>query len=269
MKVEYKTRKCHYYNEDRIFIGKNLFMVMDGATPLVKNGVKPTEASWLVSFVKKRLPLTCENVVGKLKEISISALEQLVEWKFPIDDKYMPSCGISFVNFLGDKIEAQTLGDCEVTFRLKNGEVVRVYQDDLIKLDAIAVEKMEKIAKEKNIPMLEARKEINDILIKHRSYMNKKGGYSVFTPSKTGEFTYSNFVIDKDKVDEIYIYTDGISQSFDELKIYNSHEEMFKKSLNIEKEIKKIEKKAFLDKDCNKYPRFKTIDDIAVIKIKL
>ena len=43
---------------------------------------------------------------------------------------------------------------------------------------------------------------------------------------------------------------------------------MFKESIDINEEIKKIEKRAYEDKNCNIYPRFKTIDDIAIIKIE-
>ena len=80
---------------------------------------------------------------------------------------------------------------------------------------------------------------------------------------------YSVNFFDLDDIKELYIYTDGITQAFDELKIYNSCEEMFEKSIDVNEEIEKIKERAFSDKDCNKYPRFKTIDDIAIIKIEM
>ena len=36
MKITAKTRKSHYWNEDRFVLGKDYFMVIDGATPLIK-----------------------------------------------------------------------------------------------------------------------------------------------------------------------------------------------------------------------------------------
>ena len=43
---------------------------------------------------------------------------------------------------------------------------------------------------------------------------------------------------------------------------------MFKKSLDIENEISKIVDVSFNDPFANKYPRFKKIDDITVIKVE-
>ena len=42
---------------------------------------------------------------------------------------------------------------------------------------------------------------------------------------------------------------------------------MFKKSLDLDIEIKKIVSTSFKDHKCNNYPRFKKIDDITVIKM--
>ena len=36
MKITTRTRKSHYWNEDRFVLGTNYFMVIDGATPLIK-----------------------------------------------------------------------------------------------------------------------------------------------------------------------------------------------------------------------------------------
>jgi hypothetical protein len=37
MKIYAKTRKSHFWNEDRFVIGDNFLMVIDGASPLIKN----------------------------------------------------------------------------------------------------------------------------------------------------------------------------------------------------------------------------------------
>lgn len=269
MKLEKLIRKSHYYNEDRIVIGKNYFMVMDGATPLKKNGIKPTEAAWFVTFIKNLLPQTCNNIIEKLNEISVKSLQQLKDWNIAIQDQYLPSSGLAWVKLEGDMISANTIGDCEVTIRFNSGEIKRIYQTELIALDDIAVKEMVRIAKEKNITMREARKCINDVLIKNRLLMNKENGYNVFTPSEKPQFKFTTAKFNVKDIKEIYIYTDGISQAFDELQIYKSHKNMFEKSFNIKEEINKIVKAAYLDKDFELYPRFKTIDDIAVIKITI
>ena len=63
MKIYAKTRKSHFWNEDRFVIGDNFLMVIDGASPLIKNK-KFNEARWLVSYLKVHL----KNYKGNIKE---------------------------------------------------------------------------------------------------------------------------------------------------------------------------------------------------------
>ena len=65
------------------------------------------------------------------------------------------------------------------------------------------------------------------------------------------------------------MYSDGFSQAFENLKIYPSHKKMFEQITNIDNEIVKIVKVSFDDIKFDKYPRFKKIDDITVVKVDL
>ncbi len=273
MKVEKIIRKSHYYNEDRFIIGDNFCMVIDGATPLKKtNAFKPTEASWFVSFIKSRLKQNTDNVYKKLSEISKQAFLKfdniLSENKISLDNlTYYPSAGLSFVEINGDKVDIYTIGDCEALVKLKNGSLIRLIQPQLPELDKNALEKIIELKNEKRFKMKDAIKECSDILLENRKLMNAPNGYFVYTPSLTGEFNYLKETFNILDIEEIYLYTDGIAQAFDELKIYSNCEDMFSKSLDIKKEVDKIVERAFLDKECEKYPRFKIIDDITIIKI--
>lgn len=267
MTIEKITRKSHYYNEDRFFIGKNYFMVMDGATPLIKNEISPTEASWFVSIIKKHLPNYTDSVIDELKKISEFASKKLEEFNIPKQNEYLVSAGLAWIEIRENKIFAHTIGDCEVTVRLRNKQISRVYQEQLIKLDSIALQELKEVSKKKNIPIKEAMKDIKQTLIKHRKLMNKINGYSVYTPSSNPDFNYSEMQFNLNEIDEIYIYTDGLSQAFDELEIC-SYEKLFSNSIDLKNIVNLIEKKALSDRNCEKYPRFKKIDDIAIIKIK-
>ena len=79
MKFEKASRKSHYYDEDRIVIGDNYFMVMDGATPLLKTGIKPSEASWFVSFIKSHLAKNQENILEKLGYTEVYNLKEGID----------------------------------------------------------------------------------------------------------------------------------------------------------------------------------------------
>ena len=62
MKITAKTRKSHYWNEDRFVLGKDYFMVIDGATPLIKSN-NFNEACWLVTYVKENINKLTGSIV--------------------------------------------------------------------------------------------------------------------------------------------------------------------------------------------------------------
>ena len=264
MKILAKTRKSHFWNEDRFVIGKNYYMVIDGATPLIKEN-NFNEACWMVNFIKKNIDKYNGPIKNRLYELSIEGYNKLpVKTK---DEDYLPSASLSYIEFDDEYIYAYTLGDCEVTIKTKDDKIIRCFNDELSKLDNIAINELIEHSKEKKIHLSKARPYITSTLIKHRKLINKENGYSAYTLSPNPIINMSEYKIKKDNVKEIYIYSDGFSQAFENLNIYSSHYEMFKNDLNIEDEINKIVYTSFNDKYCDQYPRFKKIDDITIIKI--
>lgn len=265
MVITPKTRKSHYWNEDRFIIGENYIIVIDGATPLLKQN-DFNEACWMVNYIKKNINKYQGSVLEKLTALSKQGLIDLPS-KLK-DEEHLPSASLSFVEYDDEYFHAGVLGDCEVTFITNSNEIIRCFSSDLSKLDNISIKELISVAKEKNIHLTKARPFINDTLIKHRKLINKPNGYSAFTLMENPILNVTTFNIKKEDVKEFYVYSDGFSQSFESLKIYNSHAEMFSKSLNIEEEIKKIKEASFLDPYCDCHPRLKKIDDITIVKVK-
>ena len=264
MKINYKTRKSHTWNEDRYIIGTNFWIVIDGATPLIKNG-DMNLARYMVSYVKKNI----NRYGGRIRERLIKLSKDLFV-ELGIDSRdpaYLPTASISYVEEIDGKYYAGVLGDCEVTFITHDGEIIRCFAEDLSKLDHISKCELENEAKKHHISIREARKHITDILIKNRRLINQDGGYQGYTVSPNLTFREVSCSVDKERVKEIYLYSDGFSASFQCFDIYPNHQEMFKNTLDIELETKRIVEVAFRDKDCNKYHRFKKIDDITVVQI--
>lgn len=264
MKIIAKTRKSHYWNEDRFIVGDNFYIVIDGATPLKKKG-DTNLACWMVTYLKKNINKYKGFVKDRLIQLSKDAYNELAIESS--DKSLLPSASMSWVEDDGEYYNVGILGDCEVTFKTINDEIIRCFSDDITKLDDLAISRMIDVAKTYNIHIVEARKHIQDILIKHRKLINEPGGYSAFTLSNNLVLNEKTFKIRKDLVKEIYLYSDGFSQSFQHLEVYQSHEEMFANSLELDEEIEKIVAQAFADPYCDKYPRFKKIDDITAIKI--
>ena len=183
MKITKGIRKSHRYNEDKIIIGKNYYMVCDGATPLFKSNIKPSEAAWFVNFIKDNMPYKCDDVIKQLDKISKDAFDEYNKINTYQNDEVLsyPSCGIALLEIKDNMAYIYTIGDCEVVIKKKDGKFKRIIQEQLIYFDNKALDLMIKTRKEKNITLKEAVKECNDILIKHRKLMNKPNGYPAFT----------------------------------------------------------------------------------------
>lgn len=267
MQVSFKTRKSRFYNEDRYIISDNLFMVLDGATPLCKTNIKPSSASWFVSFVKKNIVSEKGGINQRLEKISQKAFEWLNTHGL-FEQDFLPSAGMAWAQIDGESIVVNTIGDCEATVVKRDDSVERVVQKELFALDGFAINEMVRISNELGISLVKAKEQIKPLLIKHRQMMNKPDGYNVFAPDSVGKFCFLTKTFALHDVKEIYLYTDGYADAFDALGIYPSHEMAFKHSPDVNKEVDKIVKASFDDADCTKYPRFKKIDDITIIKLK-
>lgn len=266
MKIKKYTRKSHQFNEDRYLVHKDVIMVMDGATALEKSSLKPTSGSFLVNKIKKDLPKEKGTIIERLDSIS-KKLYKMLEKSNTVSEKILPSCGLSWVEFDNEYVIIHTIGDCEAFIAKKDGSTKRIIINDLIELDNKSISELIKISKEQKISVKNARSKIDNILIKHRLMMNKNDGYSIFTPSSNPNFEYSTHVFKKDEIKDIYLYSDGFADAFTTFKLYQSAEDLFSKNRNLAKVIEKIVKKANQDKEYNKYPRFKMIDDITIVKI--
>ena len=264
MKIIPKTRTSHYWNEDRFIVGDNFCMVIDGATPLIKYE-DFNSACWMVNYIKNNISKLKANIVERLKILSKSGYSEL-----PIPNKsqdYIPSASLSFIEYDEEYFYIGILGDCEVTCITKDNQVHRYYSTDLARLDNISIKELQEQAIMRNINVVEARPYIKETLIKHRKMINTKEGYKAFTLSINPIIQPDLYKIKRDYVKEVYLYSDGFAQSFESLHIYNDHNQMFSKSLDINEEINKIKLAAFNDPYCNLHPRLKKIDDITIIKI--
>lgn len=264
MQVISKTRKAHYWNEDRFINDKDSFVVIDGATPLTDTHLF-NEARWFVDYLKTNFSRYNGRVNYKLSMLCCDAFHN-----FPIENKsedYLPSASAAWVELDVSVCHIGILGDCEVTAIYQNGDIKRFFDDRLMRLDNAAKSELIDIGRQNKIHNSEAKQFILPTLIKHRRLINKPDGYAALTIApdyKTDELQYT---IPKKGLKTVYIYSDGFSQSFESLKIYSSHEEMFKSITDVDEEIKKIVKTSYSDKNLDLYPRFKIIDDITVTKI--
>ena len=262
MQVYRKTLKSHTFNEDRFAVSSTLFAVIDGATDLSDSPSYHTRshASMLAERVKKGLlSLSKGDVVGFLYDLSRKLYNET--------PRLLASCGIAVARIKDGFLEIFGLGDCEIVYKKKSGEIIRFKQTALSVLDKKAIDELVTIAKENDLTVAEAKPLIIPTLRKHRALMNTDGGYDVFAPMQTPNFTVLTDKIKLDELCSVYIMTDGFAQAFTTLNILPSYTNLFDDGVTIDGVIEQIKKVSFADETLSAYPRFKIIDDITAIKI--
>lgn len=268
MKIEKITRACSLHNEDSFIIDDKFIMVMDGATSLEKTPLQPTGGAYLVNKISTCLPKLKGDIIDRLDVVAKDVYQTLKKDNLT-NLKMLPSAGLAWIEFEGDEVIVHTIGDCEAAIVAKDNKVTRIIIKDLLKLDAQALDELVKVSKRENICIKDCRPLINDILVKNRMMMNTPEGYSIFAPSNCPDFKYSTNVFLKNDIKEIYLYSDGFADAFTTFNLYKSAEDLFSKSVDINKVVNEIVNAADNDPLCNNFPRFKFIDDITAIKITL
>ncbi len=161
------------------------------------------------------------------------------------------------------------LGDCTITIKDKSNNIYHIWIADLPALDDKNLVKMARLAKEKNINVIDARPFISDDLLATRLAQNTSEGYYILSNDPTacdkalvGTFPLSN-------IQAIYGVTDGFAQIFEVFKLY-SKESLFDELKN--REIEDLYDELYdaqeADKYCNRYPRFKPRDDSFIFYIE-
>lgn len=262
MKVYRKTVKCHTFNEDRFAVSDRLFAVIDGATDLsaMSSGYRRSSASLLAERVKRELERFSGGDV-------VEFLHGLSKKLYNETPRLLASCGISIVYLDGDFARLYCVGDCEINYKLKSGEIVRFKQSELSALDKKATDELIAVSREKNISVKSAMPYIKPTLVKHRNMMNTPNGYDVFAPQENPCFSVLTHTLPISKLESLYVFTDGFAQAFTTLDILPSYESLFAPSIAPDDVIEEIKRVCFEDKDFNRFPRFKLIDDVTVIKL--
>lgn len=275
MKVQTFTKPAISVNEDTVFACENYAMVIDGATGLLKENItdRPSDAQWFSETMKDYLVENLGNTSKSIEDIMKDAI-LFVDKKYHTFDgaenvKSKPSAGIAVLRRNGDNIEYFLLGDCTITIKDKSGKIHHLWIEDLPILDGKNIDKMARLAKEKNINVIDARPLISDDLLATRLTQNTPQGYYILSNDTTAcdHALVGSFPIEN--IDSIYGVTDGFGQIFDVFKIH-SKEELFDelKSRKIEDIYRELYDTQEKDKFCNNYPRFKVRDDSAIFYLE-
>ncbi len=261
MQIWKKTIKAHSYNEDRFVLSKRIAGVIDGATGIgEKNDNRATTASKLVAFLKEELErFKGGDIIEYLLELSSRSYGAGLS---------TATCGMALAYFEKSRIKLVCIGDCEILLKYREGRIEKIQQEELLKLDKEALGKMLEIAKARKISPRKARAEIDGVLLENRKKANAKGGYSVFQPQKTPDLKFTVREIDEGEVEKIILCSDGFSQCYTTLKFIDGYKGLFEESADLDEIADEVNALSREDKDYEKYPRFKLVDDITYVCVK-
>lgn len=263
------------WNEDYAYFCEDYAFVLDGATSLVpvKYSNFSTDAEWYTKTFGKYLETALSNNMKNINEIIKDGIDyvtflykNLANGREIID---MPSACVTVVRKHNGRLEYFVLGDSGFLFK-HNGKVKDFIQKRIVELDQINIDDMARIAKEKNINVVDARKYVQKDILKKRLTKNTEQGYWILCDDvKACDHAYQG-ELDLDKGDEILIYTDGFSEIWNLFKMY-SEKQIFEE-INRGQTLNDLYKKLYLvqedDAGCNKFPRTKKRDDATAIYVK-
>lgn len=262
-------------NEDKVIYGEDYVLLLDGATSLGKNIFSNYESDgvWYVECFSKYIKnniredaKSCELINNAILHIT----EQIKNVDEKLEGNVMPSASMVLIRNLPKGLEITSIGDCSVLICFKSGKIELLQDERLPKLDGKVLKRLNDIAREKNINVVQARNEVTEDLIANRRRMNKPEGYQVLSTSEVNFNTVITEIINVDEVETIYTYSDGIAQYYDTLGIVNDFKEFAKilEKFTFEEIVEQIKTVQYEDKNFNEYPRFKISDDATIAQIK-
>lgn len=264
------------WNEDYAFAGDKFWFVLDGATSLTpeKYSNEESDAKWFSHAFGKFLEIALSDFSKSIAEIIKEGIDIIInKYKTLAGDKKIvdfPSSCVAVIRKNKNKIEYFVLGDCGILYNHKND--IKDFTDNILPvLDKKNIDDMVKIAREKHIDVIEARKFVNADILKKRLTKNTKDGYWIVCDDKAACDHAIQGELKIKKGDEFLLYSDGFSQIWDTVRIKTKSEvfEFLKQDGTLKKLYKMLYAEQESDLGCNKYPRTKMRDDATAIYLKI
>ena len=263
-------------NEDCVYLCDKFGFVIDGATGLFKENYSPlkSDAKWFAEQIKQFLIKKLSTNLP-LKQIFKECIQKVNaeydSFEGAENVKSRPSAGIALFRINVDVTEFFILGDCKLFVKNKSGAIKEFSLPDLPRLDQININKMAKIAKEKNINVIDARPLINDDLVTTRLSQNTDHGYWILSDSIEAIDKGLHATMPTKEISQLIAMTDGYSQIIDTFNLYTIEKifELVENGSDLEVLYNELYDAQEDDKNCNIHPRFKTRDDATCLNLKL
>lgn len=269
MEVNSISKGYRDYNEDMVIVIKDhLFVVVDSATALCPPAHLPSDGVFLLKELKKELldlynshKLTGKNFVKQMNNISKRIYSRYIKGHKDLKEKYQfPDASMAIVYIDVCDVHFYSVGDCSSFIRFKNGKTRYISDRSVPLLNQQVVEHYHALG-------INQFDEMYELLRYNRSLLNKGGRRSMYSLYKKPNIKFKHELYDIRELEEVYLCSDGYYEAFDTFKLYKSRRDLFNSSHDLQSVYKNIVKASELDKNMEKYPRLKQIDDISAIRV--
>lgn len=264
------------YCEDALFASENCAVVIDGATGVTGERVSgaATDALWLAQELCRFFARNAARADSLLSLMRGAARHCAGRYaRFPgadaVQDK--PSACVTAVREKDGFLEYYSLCDTVLIARKKSGEVLHILDDRLTALDAECCEILREEAKRRGCPVREAFPAIVPRILENRRNMNRKGGYAAFSLTVRGLDTALQGKIPLGELEDVLLFSDGFAEIYDLFGIFPSPEELiaFVAEQGVFAAVRLLRGAQDADPCCERYPRNKLRDDMAVVYAKI
>lgn len=265
-------------NEDKITVIDGAAWVLDGATGITGKRIteKETDALWYVEKINNYL-INNINSSNSLKDIMKSAIREVKESYITydgyknLDEVDYPCAAIALVRFNNKELEYYVMGDCTLIYKEKGDNAVEIVDKLIIELEEKILNSMEKVSKEKEVSILEARKYCDNEVLDVRKMKNRSDGYWILELNEEAvdNGLYGKVAISKEL--SISLTSDGFSQYYDTFSLAEGYSQFIDiaKETNIDDLYNNLYLSQEEDSECNKYPRLKKRDDSSLIYFEI
>lgn len=266
------SRPGNIHNEDAFVTGPSFLAVLDGATGLNKVHLTgaATDAQWLsrrtAELLEALLPDPALELPEALRRAARAVKAELDQMGYrDLQDAY-PSASVSIVRIRDGYLEGCVLGDCPVLVARRDG-VDLIYDDAVARRDAAVLRWMAETCRQRAIPMAEARKLAEPLLLKNRQEMNREESYWIFEPTGAGIAHIRTFRYPLEEAAAAALLTDGFFAWYDPLRQVDSPRALMDSlgALPLDGLLDQLRAVENGDPDLINFPRFKLSDDATAV----
>nr|WP_320119833.1 protein phosphatase 2C domain-containing protein [uncultured Marinifilum sp.] len=271
------TSKGNLFNEDKIYAGNGIIVLLDGSTGLEKKLIPKatSDAVWFVNevvdFIHNRFDIKVnyqDFINDMLSEIREKHYKLLGYKAQKLNE---PSASMVFIIEKAEEIILINIGDCTNVIEFINKKICCIYDSRVSKLDNKVILKLNSLQQQNIAESEESKLLIQQLLMENRKLKNTANGYDILGFDKLILNNTQILSFPKNQIRNICSFTDGFAEHYEHFNLSSDAIDFYQQLKNssadkILADIRNLQKK---DSLCKIYPRLKKMDDASLVMIQI